>query len=267
MGIQLIAMDLDGTLLQDDKTISLRTLATLRAARAKGVHITVATGRMYVAAAYFAQQIGADVPVVCCNGGLVRSATAAESLFEARFPQEMARAVLAACYQNDWYAQWYIGDQIYAKDFRPEMFLSYKTVKNFRLNEIGDDYAPYTDDVIQIVIRDDGGKIGAIERALRAQFGSGIDMQQNTQVSVDITPPGIHKAVGLAALVRHLGLRPEEVLACGDADNDLTMLRYAGISVATANAIPAAREIADFVTDDCNHDGVAKAIEKFVLQG
>lgn len=266
MAIKLIVTDLDGTLLNDQKQVSDRTIAAIRAAQAQGVKVTVATGRMHVAAAYFARKIGADVPVISCNGGLVKEVDGNGIVFANCFAPEVTHAVLAECYQNDWYAQWYIEDRIYAKEFRPEMFSGYKMIEGFKVSEIGDAFSAYTDGVIQIVIRDANGRIAGIQEKIREKFGDRLELQQNTDVSVDITPPGIHKAVGLRHLLEKLGLKRGEVIAFGDADNDLAMLRYAGLSIATKNAIDEAKAIADYVTDDCNHDGVAKAIERYVLK-
>ena len=266
MSIKLIAMDLDGTLLNSQKVITPRTFAALQAAKERGIYVTIATGRMYMAAAYFGKMIGAQVPVICCNGGLVRGDSTQPPIFVKCYEEAVAREVLTECYKNDWYAQWYIDTQIYAKDFRPDMFGSYRTVEGFNLNAVGEDFLPYTKDVIQIVIRDKDGGVAAITEKIRAEFSGLLDSQQNTDISVDLTPPGINKAVGLKALLDHLNLSPDEVMACGDGDNDLAMLEYAGFSVATGNALSQAKQAADVVTDTCDQDGIGKAIERYVLQ-
>lgn len=264
MAIRLIVTDLDGTLLSDKKEVSPRAAAAMRRARALGVKTTAATGRMHIAAAYFARRFGADAPVISCNGGLIK-ALSGETVFSRSFPPEFAKEVIAECYKNDWYAQWYVGEQVYAKEFRPAMFTAYRMIDGFKINEIGDDFARFAEGVVQIVVRDNRGEIAGIGERLKERFGDSVSLQQNTVVSVDITPPGVHKAAGLAILAESLGVKREEIMALGDADNDLTMLQFAGLSVATANALPRVKEIADFVTDDCNQDGAAKAIERYVL--
>lgn len=266
MAIKLIVTDLDGTLLTDKQEISPRTVAAMQAAKARGIRVTVATGRMHLAAAYFARQIGADVPVISCNGGLVRGLEDDHTIFANCYAKETANEVIAECYRQGWYAQWYVDGRVYAKEFRPEMFAGYRNVTGFKVHEVGDDFERYMDRVIQIVIRDQVEGIAGILDTLCAKFGDRIEQKQNTKYSVDLTPPGIHKAVGLEHLISFLGIRPEEVIAFGDAENDVEMLRCVGTSVATQNALDAVKEIADHVTDDCNHDGVAKAIEAYVLK-
>ena len=90
-------------------------------------------------------------------------------------------------------------------------------------------------------------------------------MQQNTGFTMDVTPPGINKAVGLSRLADYLGIKQMEVMAVGDGDNDLDMIRYAGIGVAMENAIDDLKKAASFITKDCDNDGIAYAIEKLVL--
>lgn len=266
MAIKLVAMDLDGTLLNSQKIVSERNLAAIAAAKAQGVYITLATGRMYSAAAYFGRIIGANAPLVCCNGAMVRAVGAAEDVFVKLYPEDVAKAVLAECQAHGWYAQWYIGDQIYAESFRPEMFNSYKTVKNFTVREVGRDFLPYVHDVVQIVVRDLQGEVEAIANHLSRKFSGLLEAQQNTGYSVDLTPPGVTKAVGIEALRKYLGIERDEIMVCGDADNDLAMLEYAGFSVVTDNGLPQAKALADFITDSCDADGVGKAIERYVVQ-
>jgi hypothetical protein len=265
MAIKLIAMDLDGTLLNSGKRISERNLAAIRAAAERGVGVTIATGRMYMAAAYFGREISANVPLICCNGTVVQAIDTDVPLFIKHYDANVVRDVLTLCHDKGWYAQWYIGNNVYAEDFRPKMFKAYQTVEDFHVIEVGNDFLSYTENVIQIVIRNFEGEIPAIVKQLSHTFEGKLRPQQNTGVSVDLTPPGMNKAVGLEKLMQSLGLTPNEVMVCGDADNDLEMLEFAGLSIVTANGLPQAKALADFVTDSCDKDGVGKAIERFVL--
>ncbi len=265
MAIKLIAMDLDGTLLNSDKLISPGNLQALEKARNKGVAVTIATGRMFLSAEYFGRQIEANAPIVCCNGGMVQSMGEREPVFVRLFPQETVRELLTLCHERGWYAQWYIGNEIYAEEFRPEYFYAYRTVKDFKIREVGKDFLNYTQKVIQCVVRDKDGRIPEIVAEIAPRFAGRIDPQQNTGFSVDLTPPGVDKALGIEALMKHLGLTREEVMVCGDADNDLAMLRFAGTSVVMANGLPQAKELATYLTASNDEDGIAKAIEDLVL--
>lgn len=265
MGIRLIAMDLDGTLLNSDKLISPYTMEVLHKVQALGVKTTIATGRNFLSAEYFGQMIGANAPIICCNGGMVQDIGATRPLFARYLSADVVRRLLSLCHERNWYAQWYIGNDILAEDFRPEYFQVYRTVQNFKVREVGADFLSYTENVLQCVVRDARGRIGEIVEELTRHFTPReICPQQNTSFSVDLTPPEVNKALGLRALAESLDIRPSEVMACGDADNDLAMLEYAGTSVVPANGLPQAKALASCLTDSCDEDGIAKAIQQLV---
>lgn len=265
MAIKLIVTDLDGTLLTDDKMISDRNKAAIAKAQEQGVMVTVATGRMCLAAAHYARLIGVTLPIISCNGGLVRPYTG-EALFMHCFEKDLAREVIALCYERNWHVQWYVDDKVYVREFEEKYFKGFKVLGRFSVTEVGDDFENYLDNVIQIVVRDMDGKIQEIQKEVSTHFHGRLTVQQNTNVSVDIDALGINKAVGIEALIRQLGIKKEEVMAFGDADNDLDMLGYVGLGVAMGNAIDEAKEIAKVITADNEHDGVAVAIEKYVLK-
>jgi Cof subfamily protein (haloacid dehalogenase superfamily) len=265
MSIKLIAMDLDGTLLDSEKMISARNLAAIEAAKRQGVYVTVATGRMFLSAAYFGRAMGANAPLICCNGGMVQQMDAAEPVFERQFPSETVRELLDLCHARDWYVQWYIGKDIYAEDFRQEYFYAYRTVRDFKLIEVGDAYASHTEHVIQCVARDLQGRVPEIVAEINERFAGRVCPQQNTGQSVDLTPPHVDKALGVSALAARLGLSADEVMVCGDADNDLPMLRWAGTAVVMANGLPQAKELATYQAASNDDDGVGRAIEELVL--
>lgn len=265
MAIKLIAMDLDGTLLNSAKQVSPGNLAAIEAAKAKGVGVTIATGRMYNSAEYFGRIIGANVPLVCCCGGLVQAIASEVPVFARYYEPAFVRAFLDFCLARDWYLQWYIGKGIFAGDYRPEYFAVYRTVQGFAVHEVGRDYPAYTEKVLQFVVRDLTGQLPAILRELEQAFPGKFVATMNVATNADLLPPGIDKAAGVAALMRHLGLTPDEVMCCGDAENDLSMLRFAGTSVVPANGQPAAQALATYHAPSCDEDAIARAIEDLVL--
>ena len=256
MAIRLIVMDLDGTLLTSEKTVSDYSKDVLRRAMAKGVAVTLATGRMLLSASYFGRIIGANAPIISCNGALVQALDATEPLFLRAFSPETVAELLTFARENGWYAQWYIGDDIYAEDFRPEYFTAYRTVQGFAVHEVGEDFSPYVEGVAQVVVRDLAGGVGTIAASIRERFAGRVDPQQSKGYTLDLVPPGVSKATGI---------RADEVMACGDSDNDLSMLRLAGTSVVTANGQEEAKALATYLAPGCDEDGVARAIEELVL--
>ena len=264
MAIKLIALDLDGTLLTSDKTITVRTKDILARAMARGVTVTIATGRMLCSALHFARLLGSRAPVVCCNGAYVGTGTDAP-LFARYFDPAFVGEFLTFCYARDWYVNWYSGAEIYAPTYREDYFTAYRTTAKFRVHAAGEDYLRYVDEVPQFVLRDLDQGIAHHARTVAEAFGDAVCVQQNTGTSVDITPPGTSKAVGVRALADALGLTMDEVMVAGDADNDVEMLSMGAFSVVPANGLPVAKEHASYVTASNDENGIAAAVEKFVL--
>ncbi len=265
MAIRLIVMDLDGTLLNSKKIVSDYSKDILIQAMAKGVAVTIATGRMLHSAHYFGKMIAANAPIISCNGALVQALDAKEPLFLRTFSPETVAELLSFAKENGWYAQWYSASEVYAEDFRPEYFTAYRTVQGFLVHEVGEDFTPYTKNVAQVVVRDLEGSVDLIAERIRERFKGRAAPQQSKGYTLDITPHGISKAVGIEAILEAMDILPSEVMVCGDSENDLSMLRFAGTSVVTANGQAKAKALATYIAPSCDEDGVAKAIEEIVL--
>lgn len=264
--IRLIALDLDGTLLNREKEVSAANLAALKAAMARGVYVTLATGRMLDSALHFGQLIGANAPLVCCNGGLVQAMGAAEPLFCRTYPAALARDFLRFAVGRGWYVQWHIGAAVYSTDYRPEYFAAYRTVPNFTVREVGARYLEYADGVMQFVLRDRSGtRMPAMLAAVEAHFPGAFAAAMNVPQVADLTPFGVTKATGLSVLADHLGLKAAEVMACGDGDNDQAMLRWAGTAVVPADGQAQALALATYIAPPCDEDAVADAVQALVL--
>lgn len=265
MAIKLIISDLDGTLLNTKKLVSTGTIAAFSEASKQKVASSIATGRMHMAASFFGKTIGSNVPVISCNGTMIRDINTDEAIYEEYIDDAVSEDLLAFLYAHNIYCSWYIGTQIYAPYFSWDMFPGYRTVKNFTINELGADYKDYTKNITQIVLRSEENIPTDLLNTLTDKYQTAVKFQQNTGYTIDITPPHINKAIGVKRLGEYLGINKDEIMVLGDGDNDIDMLKYAGLSVATENAIPEAKKAASFVTDSCDNDGVAKAVLK-VLQ-
>ncbi len=265
MSIKLVALDMDGTLLNRQKLVSEKNKQAIAKALEKGIYVTIATGRMPISATYFAKQLGMNCPVISCNGGVVKSLDGKSTIFEAHFQPDTIFKLIKMCYENNWYIRWYIGDTIYVRYIDYDMFPAYKTTKGMHIVAVGDDYKKYIYNVTQLVICDYTGHIQKAYDKVSAEFKNNLGFQQNTGYTMDVTPPGITKSVGLSKLAQYLNISPDEIMAAGDGDNDLTMIEYAGLGIAMDNAIDELKNIAQFITKDCDDSGIAYAFEKFVL--
>lgn len=265
MTIKLLATDLDGTLLHSGKPVSAGNIAAAQAAAQAGTVVTIATGRMYRAALPVAEALGLDVPIITYNGALIKS-TSGKIYHEHFLDEEICRRLADFCEARQWYLQSYSGDELYYSDygaFSKRYELSQKVIGE----EIG--YAGMREKVsrmYKMLIITSGPKVTQDWMAeLEAGFGDSISMTQSAPDFIEIIAPGVSKAAGLTKLAEILGVDIRETMAIGDASNDLPMLRAAGFSVAMGNATDEVKAVTDAVTGDCDEDGWAQAVYRYVL--
>ena len=119
--------------------------------------------------------------------------------------------------------------------------------------------------VPKFIMLDDGDYLATVEGKVKAALGKNFSVYRSEPFFLEILPKGIDKAQSLDQLLHALGMDREEMIACGDGYNDLSMIQFAGLGVAMANAVLPVRNAADYVTLSNNDDGVAQVVEKFLL--
>ncbi|MCR6545360.1 Cof-type HAD-IIB family hydrolase [Dehalobacterium formicoaceticum] len=264
MTIKLIASDLDGTLLDEHGGISERTKEAIRRAEKKGVLFTFATGRMYRSALPFAQELNLDLPLITYEGALIKTSHTQEVIRHRPLPVDLAKEIITIGDQEHLSVNVYVDDEIYVH----------------RETEAVQDYSrmvrvPYTKvDHLQSFLEQPPTKviyIGEEERLLRLwgelkeQFGDQAYITKSTPHFLEFTHPQATKGNGIQVLSQILNIKQEEIMAFGDNFNDLSLLSSAGLAVAMENGREELKKEADFVTSSNREDGVAQAIEQFVL--
>jgi Cof subfamily protein (haloacid dehalogenase superfamily) len=265
MPYRLIAMDLDDTLLTDDLAVSEATLRAMTKAIASGVHLTIATGRMFDSAQKIARQIGLNVPIITYQGSLIKNLLDEEILYERSVPVDAANLIYDFCLQHGLHLQSYIADKLYIAEDNDKI-RKYAKQSNIPYT-IAPDFSRIinNDRQTKIIIIDEPARLDALFPELRELLGSQVHMTKSKPNYLEFTHPEGTKGQALRFLADHYGIPMEETIAMGDAMNDYDMVQAAGLGVAMANAVPALKEIADYITLSNNEDGVRHVIEKFVL--
>ena len=272
--IRLIALDLDGTVFDDQKHISPRTLRAIRAALDRGVDVVPATGRQAGGVpAEFLHMPGVRYALTA-NGASVVELAGGRSIVRLPFADALARQVLRAAYPFGGVIGVFIDGGCYGdaasaarvENTCPPELLPYVRASRHVVDDLPAYMAAHSGQVekFSILYRD-----AATQRAAWAAVAAacpGVELTSSMANNMEVNAPGVNKGRGLLALAQELGLARSQVMACGDSGNDLAMIRLAGLGVAMGNATPEVRAAADAVTLDNNHDGVAHAIETFVLQ-
>lgn len=262
--IRLIALDLDDTLLTKSLIVSPRTRDVIAQAVAQGVTVTVATGRMYSSALPYAQQLKLDVPLITYNGGLIRACQSGETIYHRPIEERVAQDVLALFQQKGWYIQSYVDDILYVAE-RNENARYYEKITGIQAIALGNEFYTMTGAPTKMLALAPENQMEEITQAMREEFGPQLTICRSKPTYLEITHPGVNKGQACSFLADRLGISREQVMAVGDSQNDLDMICYAGWGVAMGNAADNVKAAARAVTGHHDAEGVAEAIEKYVL--
>lgn len=263
MKFKLVALDLDGTLLNNELKITDRAANAIREAEKKGVKVTICTGRMFASAFQFAEELGINVPLITYNGALVKNSIDKEVLYERYLPLEEAKYVIELCRQYDCQINLYLDDKLYVEKAEEWAKRYAKRVK-VPLYEVDDLLELLTIPPLKILAMSEKNVLEKIRNELS---GRGLYITKSQPHFLEILNNEATKGKGLNAVGQILGIDRNEILAIGDNENDIEMFKYAGFAVAMENADEFVKNYADYVTKSNDDDGVALAIEKLILTG
>lgn len=264
-----MALDLDGTLIDERMTIADRVRRKVLEAQRRGVIVTLATGRMFGAALPFARELHIEAPLICYQGGLIQAPDAASSLYRATMDRQLVREVLAWAShgsERGWQMVLYADDALFVAERRyPEEF--YRDLLGENLCWV-DDLASVLNDhqPVKFLFIVDPCDADRVETVLRRQFDRRLEVVRSHARFVEGNPPGVSKGDALQRLAVHLTVPQGKVMAVGDQDNDVSMIRWAGVGVAMGNASPAATAVANWIAPPFSEHGVTAAIDHFIFQ-
>ncbi|WP_378950419.1 Cof-type HAD-IIB family hydrolase [Pelosinus sp. sgz500959] len=264
MAIKLVAIDMDDTLLDNTLKVSSRTCEAIRKAQEQGVIVTIATGRMFASVVPFAQQLNIQVPVISYNGGMVRHPHSKEVLFHQSLGATIAGKIVEIFRERGWYLQSYMDDEFYVIE-RCEKAKGYEKLSGIQAIVVGDAFYTMKHEPTKMLSVAEPHELEEIQQVLNKELGDTVFLATSKSRFLEITHPQVNKGHALAVLAEKLMIRQDEIMAIGDSNNDYPMIEYAGFGVAMGNASARVKSIAQAVTADNNHHGVAEAIEKYVL--
>jgi Cof subfamily protein (haloacid dehalogenase superfamily) len=271
LDIQLLVLDIDGTIAGQSNDIREPVKQAIRSAKAKGIQVAIATGRMYCSALRFHQEVGSTLPMLAYQGAWIQdpatqkiyqhlpvSRTTAEQLLD-HFETEPLRSLLSV--------HFYINDQLYVRELTPETLL-YAKRADIQPIPVGDLRKTLTADTTKVLaLSDDTEIIEQLLGNLRTKYTPAeLYLTKSVATFFEATNPAANKGTAVRYLAEELlGLSAQNVMAIGDNFNDVEMLEYAGLGVAMGNAPADVQAIAQWVAPSVEEDGAAVAIEAFVL--
>lgn len=271
----MIGLDLDGTLLTDRKEITPRTRRVISRAIEEGVVVLVATGRPWMGVPEELREFPGMRYALTSNGARILDVQEGVVLEEHLLPPDSAKKAMRICGKYDTLQEIYFDGQGYAPAEKMAKVERYH--KNPNMWEYMRKTRIPVDDISEFLERENRGldKVQALFADMEEREAAWRELEREPDLelvgslryNIEINAAGVNKGTGLVNLGRLLGIRREEIMACGDGDNDTVMLREAGFGVAMGNAEEQVKEAADHITLTNEKEGVAEAIEKFVLRG
>ena len=268
MKYKMIVLDLDGTLTNNKKEITPRTKQALMQAQAAGVHVVLASGRPTYGIVPLAEELKLkenDGFILAFNGGKIIDCTNNEVLFEQKLDEQLVPILFQKAKKAGMEILTYQGEGIAATNKDDEYVQHEAFINKMPVTQYDDFLNQLVYPINKCLIVGDPTPLHELEIRLAKELEGKMDVYRSADFFLECVPLGIDKARALDRLISSLRISREEVIACGDGYNDLSMIRFAGLGVAMANAAQDIQSEADFVTLSNEEDGVAHVIEHFIL--
>ena len=261
MPYKLIALDVDDTLLNSERQLTERTLSALRRAQDAGIAVVLATGRLPAGIKKLYDQIGLRGPIICGGGSVVCDENFRE-IFTCLLPAEDAHTILEFAHEHHVPAQMYFDNMV---NYETENPFSLEYAKNFGFTpRVVPNIREMDVHSAKCLIISTPEKIMEIQPKVKALLPH-LNVVRSKASFLEITDPRANKGAALKFLGEYLHIAPEEMIAVGDSQIDLPMLKYAGLPVSVANGLDEIKVHCKYITKSNDEDGVACVIDKFIF--
>ncbi len=267
---KLVAIDIDGTLINDRMEITKEVNEAIQAARAKGVKIVLCTGRPINGVHRYIEELRlneGDEFVITFNGALVQKVKTSEEISGLSLNYQNLKELYDLAKKIHSPMHFYDSENIYT----PNKAINKYTVLDSHVTQVPLHYRileeiPEDIQIPKIMFIDEPERLNKVIAAIPESFKEKYEIVQSSPFFLEILHPGVTKGNAIKQLAEKLSIQREKIVCIGDGKNDLSMVEYAGCGVAMANAVPSIKEIAKFHTMSNNGNGVAYAIEKLILE-
>lgn len=260
--IKLLALDIDGTILKKDYSLSQKVKKIIQNTVKSGVKVVLVTGRMYSATTFIAEELGLETPIIAYSGALVQNSQ--KVFYENLIPDSLAREVLKELEAFDLQTNLYMNDEIFSEvetdilvEYCEKRKLAYKiksfdTFENIQANKI-------------LAIGKTPEATTEVLEYLQSKFRNDLCVVRSLPTFCEIISKDASKGKAVLYLAQNWGITPDEIMAVGDQDNDIELLKVANVKVAMGNATEGLKAIANYIAPSVEDDGVVDAVEKFIL--
>ena len=261
----LLGLDLDGTLIAPLQPLSPRVIEAVRAAMQRGVRVTMVTGRMVAGCAPYVHELGITGPIVCYQGAVIADAATGKFEFERPLANPTALRAYAAAKAHGYHVQFYADDRFFIekRSRYSDLYARVSGIEPIVVPSLPEAFAGRAS--TKVVLVTDADQAERCQALLHEACGDAAYITRSNPEFVELMDPSVDKGRALARVAADYRIPMERVAAIGDSYNDLPLLRAAGFGVAMGSAPPELKAEADAVVGDVEHDGVAEAIERYVI--
>ncbi|MEM6393770.1 MAG: Cof-type HAD-IIB family hydrolase [Planctomycetota bacterium] len=261
----LIAVDLDGTLIRSDRRLNKRDIKAIHDATAAGVRVVICTARPPRTVREIYRVLGLNTLMVNYNGAMIRQPATSENLLHLPLPGELVREVVEVAREDepDLIVNIEVQDKWYTDRFDPE--LTTATAATHPPDVVGPLDEVYGQPVTKLMLLAEPERLGPVRAKVARQFRNRVTVVMSDEHMAQVVNPAVDKGFALAWVAGCYRVTPDRVMAIGDAPNDAGMLRWAGLGVAVDNAWREAMDAADVMVPSNDESGVAAAIRRYAL--
>lgn len=262
--VKLLALDIDGTLLNSDGNVLKSTIDTIELAKEKGTIVTISTGRPIQGVTKFIDMLKLKAPIITYNGAMIVDSISGEVMYEQGLKKDDAKQIIDKGLDYNVSLIIWSNNRLYVNRLDDHVNMYKKLsgnppilIENFdQVIEQG---------ITKIIWIDSVSRIGELLDEIKNEINGSVNYCTSRSNFLEFFDEKVSKANALEKIGLDYNIKKEEMMAIGDGDNDLSMIDYVGIGIAMENATVNVKHVATFVTTSNNDDGIAKAIYKFIL--
>jgi len=260
---RLVAIDLDGTIVNKDGTIIDGATKAIRLLFARRIDVTLATGRMYQPASRYAEELRLSAPLICYQGALIREPRGGRVLWHRPLPASLARRVLVEMRDEGLHRYAYIAGGIYVEQAR-EDDSRYARSNGAELHLVDDLTELLERRPTELAARGDAAEVESLIARVRARCGADVIVNKIHTSFCEVAHGESGKGKALKYLAERLGVPQSQTVAVGDSPNDVSMLEWAGLGIEVGDAPAEVRAAADWVVDNGAEDSFGEAIARLL---
>lgn len=265
---KVLVLDIDGTLTNSDKEITDNTRKAIIDVQERGHIVMLASGRPTPGMRRYANELQLEKYggyLLSFNGGRIINCRTGEIVYQRILPPQVIPGLYRFACDNDCGILTYFGDNIILGTRMDDYVALESRINGMPVKEV-DNFLEFVDfDVNKCLMTAPPNMAEQFEKLLCERYAGRLSIYRSEPFFIEIMPLNVDKATSLDRMLETVGLTRDNAICCGDGFNDLTMIEYAGVGVAMANAQPAVKKAADYITASNDEDGIVQVIDEFII--